>query len=90
MSTIRDIVSKSIATLRKSENFSGDKSDATEDIIVPTLAHLVVLCVTLFVFLLIGKWIWNNHIVAMITVAKPIDSVIPLLGAAFLSKVILI
>lgn len=48
------------------------------------LVYLVVVVLFLVLHLLLSKWLWNNVLVKLVTVAKPADSVWQLLGLTLL------
>lgn len=52
------------------------------------LAMLISYLIVYILLLFLGKWIWNRHAVEMITVLKPINSIIPLLGLSILVKLL--
>lgn len=48
------------------------------------LVYLVVVVLFLVVHLLVSKWLWNNILVKLVSVAKPADNVWQLLGLTLL------
>jgi hypothetical protein len=48
------------------------------------LVYLIVVVLFLIVHLLVSKWLWNNILVKLVSVAKPADNVWQLLGLTLL------
>jgi len=55
---------------------------------VRALAAFVVLVLKLLVVLIAGKWLWNNVLIKLFTVAKPATSVWQILGFVILLALI--
>jgi hypothetical protein len=53
------------------------------------LAFLVTYIAIYLLLLLLGKWIWNNMVVEMFSVVRPVDSIFNILGLAILVKLII-
>lgn len=64
---------------------SDNKKMSTERLIVTLITNVIL--VTLFLFF--GKYLWNNCLVKVVTIAKPVNSVWVLLGISILAKMIL-
>ena len=52
-------------------------------------AFLVTYVAIYLLLLLLGKWIWNNMVVEMFSVVRPVDSIFNILGLAILVKLII-
>jgi len=61
-------------------NGSGNNSSAKRNPIV----YLVIVVLFLVLHLLLSKWLWNNILVKLVSVAKPADNVWQLLGLTLL------
>ena len=48
------------------------------------LVYLIVVVLFLIVHLLVSKWLWNNILIKLVSVAKPADNVWQLLGLTLL------
>ena len=48
------------------------------------LVSVITVFIMLLVLLFVGKWLWNNVLVDLISIAKPVKSVWQLLGFALL------
>jgi hypothetical protein len=54
------------------------------------LLSFVVVYIAVFVLLMfVGKWLWNGWIVDMVTVAKPVESVISIIALAVFVKLVI-
>lgn len=54
------------------------------------LLSFVLIYMAVFVLLMfVGKWLWNGWIVDMVTVAKPVESVISIIALAVFVKLII-
>lgn len=61
-------------------NGNGNNSSAKRNPIV----YLVIVVLFLVLHLLLSKWLWNNILVKLVSVAKPADNVWQLLGLTLL------
>lgn len=61
-------------------NRNGNNSSAKRNPIV----YLVIVVLFLVLHLLLSKWLWNNILVKLVSVAKPADNVWQLLGLTLL------
>ena len=53
------------------------------------MAFVITYLAIYILLLLLGKWIWNNMIVEMFSVVRPVDSILNILGLAILVKLII-
>jgi hypothetical protein len=54
------------------------------------LLSFVLVYIVVFVLLMfVGKWLWNGWIVDMVTVAKPVESVISIIALAVFVKLVI-
>jgi len=53
------------------------------------MAFVITYLAIYILLLLLGKWIWNNMIVEMFSVVRPVDSIFNILGLAILVKLII-
>lgn len=53
------------------------------------MAFVITYLSIYILLLLLGKWIWNNMIVEMFSVVRPVDSILNILGLAILVKLII-
>ena len=49
----------------------------------------IVIVLTFIIILLFGKYLWNNCLVSMITIAKPVKSPFKLLGLFILLRILI-
>ena len=73
--------------------FAKTETFESRDGVAPAPAKLaVVSLITVFIMLLallfVGKWLWNNVLVDLISIAKPVKSVWQLLGLALLMSLL--
>tara|TARA_Y100000385_G_C13086992_1_gene636867 strand:- start:1759 stop:2016 length:258 start_codon:yes stop_codon:yes gene_type:complete len=54
-----------------------------------TLPLILAVAVTEILLLLIGKFIWNTHLVNAVTIVRPINSVIQLFAISILLRLLL-
>ena len=48
------------------------------------LVSFLTVGIVFFIILFVGKWLWNNSLVPLISIAKPVKSVWQILGLAVL------
>lgn len=58
---------------------SGANSKVSENA-VQVIGSIVAVLVTTLILAVVGKWLWNNVVVKLISVAKPADNVWEILG----------
>jgi len=91
---LEGFISKSVFNYN-SEQFRGQQTPeemyvAQEQMTNASALSFLIATVAVYILLmLIGKWLWNNVVVQMVTVAKPIDSVFYLIGFAILVKLVI-
>jgi hypothetical protein len=60
------------------ENF--DTVNQMNPTIISALPAILANLVIIFVLLFIGKYLWNNYLLSMLTIVNPVDSVIHILA----------
>ncbi len=68
------------------ESFSQDEGSSPSKNMVPFLLAVIV---TEILLLLIGKYIWNTHLVSAVTIVRPINSVVQLFAISVLLRLLL-
>ena len=62
------------------ENFGHKRENRTILLLPIVLAYIT----SLIVLLLLGKYLWNNYLTKVVTIVKPVDSVLDLLALSIL------
>jgi len=68
------------------EGFTDTNENNNKYQLIAALISLVIINVLL---LFLGKWLWNDFLVNVVTIVNPIDSIWQLLAVSVLSKLIL-
>jgi hypothetical protein len=65
---------------RGNDSFEGGSMPSTASIVVATLAIVLIIVLQLFIV----QWLWNNVLVRVTNIAKPIPSLLHVLGLLIL------
>ena len=81
---LQNIVKSAVSNYYRAQNGGGQQAMGDMDMIVV----LITLMLVVFILALFGKYLWNEILVKVVTVCKPIDSWVDLLGLVILINIL--